>query len=245
MQKLNKFCSLGCIIIAFFGLIGYMFDFVLFSRVYDEYIPMAPSTAISFILTGMVIYINNLSYRVHYKAAHLISLLLLFAVMLHGLLATLSAVTTVDLRLGHYILSDHRYFQNVEAGYMSPLTGALFFLSGLSLIIIFSQLYFFKRHAFGYRLAEIIGIVCLSTSATYCLSYFYGHPFLYGYDVVPMALNTAIGFILLSIPIINFDNQSLLYSLFFNNSIAAIIMRYYLPFILLVFFYYLIWHGKD
>jgi len=54
--------NLGAISIAVLGLLSYMPGLGLLGSIRDDYIPMAPSTAISFIILGFCLYVEPVPF---------------------------------------------------------------------------------------------------------------------------------------------------------------------------------------
>lgn len=235
MNGLNKFCSFGCIIIGLLGLVGFIFDITLFSKISVDYIPMAPSTAISFILIGIIFLIGSINKNINTKVIYLF-LTALFLVLANGFMVGLDAYFDFKLQIARLFYLSDTYFNGLRSGYMSPSTGILFFILGASQFILLSKTYFFRDNYLLDKSIEIIGYACLIAAATYCISYMNGNPFLYERQVIPMAMNTSIGFIFASLLVVNYSKNSLINRIYNEDNIENIIMRYFSPFILGIYF---------
>jgi hypothetical protein len=183
------------IFIALLGVIGYLPGMLLLGRVRGDYIPMAPSTALCFIVLGSILLATQAKKLSSFKK---IFLGLVFLVSLFGLLTLLEYFLGKELNFEHLVIPNLGELDRIPIGVMSPSTGALFFLSG---IVIF---YYVLRPTFPNRIEHLdifrstLSIIILFGSFNFCLSYLYGSPFLYNLgDTVPMALTTAIAFVFL------------------------------------------------
>ncbi|WP_222846023.1 HD domain-containing phosphohydrolase [Legionella geestiana] len=231
MRKLSLYCTLGCIFLGLLGLLGRLYGIVALSQVSESYVAIAPSTAIAFILIGCVILIN-MNYNEN-PVIRRASLLILLLVMLHGLTVVLSYYTDTNLQIEQLLYSDS--FKSLDSGFMSPATGVFFLLTGFSLFVLLSTLSLFKSNLIWMRLSETSAFIALIGSTAFLLSYLYGTPFLYQYRVIPVAISTAIGFMLLSCAIINLNTNSYFFAAFTGDNVASIIMRHFLPFSMAVF----------
>ena len=74
--------ALGTIAVAIMGLLGYLPGLELLGSIRENYIPMAPSTAISFIVLGFILLILNVKQISGAKA--IIVMIMAFLVTLFG-----------------------------------------------------------------------------------------------------------------------------------------------------------------
>ena len=187
----------GAIVIAVMGLLGYMPGLAMLGSVREGYIPMAPSTAISFIVLAAILLCITL---VSVSGTRLIFLgALTTLVSLFGLLEVTGYFVGMDLNFEDALVPGAGYLGEIPVARMSYSTGAAFFLAGLALLALLWR--HGQSHALDSRLGHFggsLGSLVLSISLIFCLAYLVGSPLLYGQGTtVPMALTTALAFLML------------------------------------------------
>ncbi len=198
---LLKIAVVGAIvssITAILGLIGYIPGFGVLGSVQEEFIPMAPSTAISFLILNLLILIRS---HINWSRRNtIIGCFLALMVSLFGILETIDAFLGTDLNLENLLIPSAGTLGSIPIARMSPSTGAVFFIAGLSTL---SLIYFkFKNNDSQklMNLAGILGALTMSIALIFLLAYIYGTPLLYGQgSLVPMALTTSFGFLMLGV----------------------------------------------
>jgi len=209
---------IGISAIALMGLLAGILSFAAFN---ENFIPMAPGTAISFIL------ISFAAFNLLVKNKHTI----LFRVVLIIVLA-FNAVVLID-NLLNYPMDIERIFgtspelfKDLPIGRMSPATCILILISILSLL--FSNKKFIKS-------SIVLCTIGLFTAFTFDLGYLYGTPLLYGQNIIPPALTTSIAFTFLFAGILTgFGMNQMPMILFTGESVRARLMRNFLPSTLLI-----------
>lgn len=188
--------ALGTIIIALGGLLSYLPGLRILGSIRADYIPMAPSTAVSFILLGGALLKLVLRPPGGKQLRVVQGLALLVA--LFGALELLGYVTGRDLNFEDALVPSVGYLDKIPIARMSPATGGLFFITGAAVVALLRRAHnspTYSRHSpWGGRLGLLSAVVALA----FCLSYLYQSPFLYGQGAtIPMALTTAGAFFLL------------------------------------------------
>ncbi len=228
LKSIGYKSTLITVSIAILGLLSHVTDMDLLGRISHEYIPMAPSTGISFLILGaslMLLYMKEVS-----KAILLSILIVSFSVSLFGILEVIGHFVDMDLNYEDSIVPIKGYLNGVPIARMSPATGALFFTSGISMIFFIVQKISLKQNISNRLLVDVFAYLSLIVSFTFCLSYLYGTPFLYETDsTIPMALTTALSFVFLSIAIIFIDENSLTANLYDDTSTRNYIFRSIFP----------------
>lgn len=159
-----------------------------------RYIPMAPNTAILFLLVG--ISLCGLSTK-HPRVLAIIRFVTLPMALLAGL-RLLEILASLDLRLD-------RWFFNTPPGMLglAPL-GKMSFPTALGFIASSAAL-LLSTLSRGRRvlndLAIFLATVTTFIGLIFLLGYFYGAPLLYGGSTIPMAINTALAFFLAGVAI--------------------------------------------
>ena len=224
-SSLSAFAS---ITVAILGFMGYLPGLGFLGRVKENYIPMAPSTAFSFLLLGFILLNLNGKKLSSVKVTFLLIGTLL--VSLFGILEVAGYFSGMDLNFEDALVPPAGDLHGVPIARMSPATGAAFFLSGFALFILFLHRKFKRRNRYFEYLGSGLGILVLLTSFVFCLAYLYGTPLLYGKGTtIPMALTTALGFLFLAISILSLESDAFPLKLLTGTSTRSYLLRFILP----------------
>jgi len=227
---LQQYCSYIVLIIASLGLIAYIPGMEVLGNIREGYIPMAPSTAISFFLAGLAsLQIGKVKHKK--SPPRLQQLIIVLLVTLFGLLNVVGFILGLDLTLEDRLVPDLGSLQNIPIARMSPATGLAFFISGTALIFYSFRYHHPAKHYLLGNIGSVFAIFVLLISSTFTLAYLYGNPLLYGLgNTIPMALTTALGFLFLAISILTIDNTTYLLKSLSQNSTRSYILSYLIPF---------------
>lgn len=218
----------GAITVAILGLLGYLPGLGVLSSIREDYIPMAPSTAISFIGLGFVLLILNNKQLSRSKV--IISLIVTLLVSLFGILEVAGHFSGICLNLEDTLVPDAGTLNGIPIARMSPATGAAFFLAGVAVFLLILQRKFPERNTIIEYFGGGLGILVLLISFVFCLAYVYGTPLLYGHGTtIPMALTTAVGFMFLSISVLTARRDAFPLRLLAGTSARSYLLRFILP----------------
>lgn len=196
-SQIAQGCALLVLVIAIIAMLGWGFDLGILTRFKEEFIPMAPSTGLGFILLslGLFVYIRWPSSRYWRPFSTIVAA---FASCL-GLFIFIQFVFGFDLGLEHWLSKTSNTFGKVPIGRMSPITAMSFLLAGLSLMFLQSSSK--KRGAIqDIAVATATGIVVANLLVL--LGYWYRGPLIFGGGVVPVALPTGLCFFLLGMGLV-------------------------------------------
>ncbi|MBP1660597.1 MAG: multi-sensor hybrid histidine kinase, partial [Candidatus Aminicenantes bacterium] len=174
-------------------LVGWITGLRTLASLRSEFIPMAPDTGLLFMALGAVLFSG--AYKKGRGFGR--SLAFAFAILAscYGALKSAETLLGVDLTFQNALFPDTERLGAIVLGRMSPVTGVLFFLSGLSLLLhLIGRLRRLPREA-----ASGIGAVVFVAGGIAATGYLFGTPFLYGGATVPLAANTAAAFIFLGL----------------------------------------------
>ena len=168
------------------ALVGWFIDSAPLKGIRASYIPMAPSTGLGFVLLGAcLVLIGKRSFPFRNPTRVVI------VVAASLVVARMSAyLTSIELRVDQWLFP-------ILSEPIGLATGKMAFLTALTLLLLGSSLFLFtwpeRRWAVsaGHGLSIVVAFVGLA----FCLGYVYGAPLMYGGRSVPMALNTAICFV--------------------------------------------------
>lgn len=199
--------TISSIIVAVLGLLSYLPGLRFLGSVKEDYIPMAPSTAISFILLASIILIlpSIRSQALGTKLAFIIA----FLVALFGFLEVLGYFLGLDLNFEDRFIPSDETLGSIPVGRMSPSTGLVFFIAGLAvigLILMTSKNWLTTQIR---SRCGMMGVLTTFIALIFVLAYIYGTPLMYDQgSTVPMAITTALGFFFLGISITSSSNKN-------------------------------------
>jgi len=198
LRKISFFGAIGAIFLSLMGLLGYIPGLGFLGSIGEDFIPMAPSTAISFILLGSMLLMierRSLSNRVLFPLGVLAGLVSLF-----GALEVAGYFAGMDLNFEDTLVPAAGYLGEMPIARMSPSTGALFVLAGIAVSALLLKVRMQGKELLLGHLASAGGSVVFLASLIFCSAYLVGSPLLYDQDsTIPMALTTAIAFLMLGV----------------------------------------------
>ncbi|MBI4690241.1 MAG: PAS domain S-box protein [Nitrospirae bacterium] len=224
LKRTALLCSAITAVVGAVTIAGWVFDILIIARVRETYIPMAPSTALSFIIlsTALFAHIRYPEHRIVRMAAKggtIMVLCICFVILIEYL-------TGINLDI-EQLLSGSQKVGVITIGRMSPVTAINFLLTAAALLLLFIPRADVQR---GKDAASILGIIVVLAGLVLILDYLYGTLVLYGRIKIPVALNTSIVFVFLSIGIIAAAGQySWPIRLLIGGSLRAKLLRTFLP----------------
>lgn len=180
---------------ALFGLlaiIGWLSGFSVLTGVVSFYLPMAPSTALVSVISGTGMFF--LAKRPGKKNVRNVLVPAISLSSLLGLYVSLNFFGVDSIRFED-ILSRMLAPNSGSVGHMSPYSGLLFFLYGM---VILMNLFLSDRK-YVLQVTSIVGFVIGFAGYIALLGYLFSTPYLYGGQMMPLALPTSLVFILLGI----------------------------------------------
>jgi PAS domain S-box-containing protein len=210
------------------GLLGYLPGLGLLASIHKDYIPMAPATAIGFLILGGIL--PALNTKPLSRTRTVVLSVLTFMVSLFGLMEMTGHMMGMDLVFEQALVPVSSFHNGIPVGRMSPVTGICFFLSGMALGCLILQQGVSPPGKWIEYIGGSLAVLVLTISFVFCLAYFHGSPLLYGYtSLIPMALTTALGFLLLSLGILISRNDGFPMRIFAENSTRAYLLRFMVP----------------
>jgi signal transduction histidine kinase/response regulator RpfG family c-di-GMP phosphodiesterase/HAMP domain-containing protein len=183
-------------VVPLFSLMGWLTGVRQLASYGGHFIPMAPSTALGFILISLPLFIMLLPGRgpVGNRAIGLAGGL----VAVYGFLVALAWFTGLPLNPDDLLFKELGTLGAHRMGRMSPATGILFTLCGVSVAALVKDLS--RTSAAGRHLwiAGLAGFAVMMMGAVFSVGYALGAPLMYASRAIPVALPTAISFLLLS-----------------------------------------------
>ena len=225
-----KAASAIAILIGCSVLVGWTIDVDVLKRILPGLVAMNPTTAIAFVLAGMSLWL----LRAQNTASRLrrIGQGLAFAVALVGLIKLVGILAGLDVGIDHLLFRGKLESEAAVTGIpnrMAPNTALNFFLLGCALLLVERQT---RR---SYWLAQLLILVSLAASLLAIVGYAYGVTSFYGVtSYIPMALHTALTFVVLSAGLLCRRPDHGLMRIFTSDSAGGVVVRRLLPAAILV-----------
>jgi len=158
-----------------------------------SYIPMAPSTSLLFVLSGLVVAIQLQHVgRNVYRIEQILALVILVVALVLLFLSS----QNIFFNFEHIGLQLGSHKTGTPLGHMSPVT-ALFFIISVTSLLAAQGL--FKKNTLKAFIGLGFSAVLFMLSLIFFLAYLFGAPLLYDGQFVPPALNTLTVFLILSV----------------------------------------------
>jgi len=190
-QRAATICSAGVLLCGLLGLGRWHAGVQFFSDIMPAYIPMAASTAYSFLLLGAVLLLKTRGSLPSWGLAGaraMVGIVLIFSVLI-----LLQPFISVSLSFEDKLFPPGERIGEVITNRMSPLTALTLLMGGTSLLLILGG----KDQAVSWRLGGFLGCLVAIIGFIGIIGYLFGRPLYYGGVGIPMALSTASAFLLL------------------------------------------------
>ena len=189
--------------IGLLALVGWFFQLPLLTSVEADWIPMAPSTAVLFLLYGGAVCLRarrRVSLRAKQVSRAMVGLGMLVALLLFTL-----ASLNIHWGVEHIGLNIADKPGEMLIGHMSPVNALCFVIAGISFLASLSP----DKNPF-WRSALALGAagLLLGSCFVFLLAYIFGAPLLYGGTFIPPALNSILAFISLGLALLAMASRS-------------------------------------
>lgn len=185
--RLTRVLVFTPIILGFLSLVGWGVGIQRLASFGPTLIPMAPTTALFLMLLGWGLFFlfrRPSPFTRNYTGA----LAIMTLVVACGTAATFFGWSRIDIE--SFLFNSPQKFGLVQIGRMSPLT-SLNFIFCASILLLFLKT---KKNRLWRGFAGILALIGFCITLTIMIGYMYGTPLLYGGEIIPMALTTAIAF---------------------------------------------------
>jgi PAS domain S-box-containing protein len=188
-KTVSRLCGTAIFFMASAALAGWFLDMRVLASVRTGYIPMAPNTALAFmILAGGLIALESRSPRG-----------LLAARIGAGLVVAVASVRLLEYTTGRVFGVDQWIFRFPSEMLGLAPVGRMAFFTALCFIFTGAAVFLVSRPGRGrgaQGTAAALSVVALSLGLGFLLGYLYGKPLGYQGRTIPMAFNTALCFFL-------------------------------------------------
>jgi PAS domain S-box-containing protein/putative nucleotidyltransferase with HDIG domain len=222
LQRLAIMCAAGVMLLGLLGLAGWFTGLLGLAAFSRDYIPMASSTAWSFLLLGLVLTLHG-DGRLHGRGRWLL-LAPVILTTVFGFLNFLEYFIGIDLSYEDVLFPTAYPFGDVLTNRMSPATGCIMFLSGVGAFLIL------RPSAAARDPAAVLGSIVSILGLIGATGYLFGTPLLQGGGVIPMALTTSLAFLVLGVGLTAAAGpESWLLRALAGPSVRARLLRVFLP----------------
>ncbi len=180
--------------IGFVALLGWILGLPLLASFGAGLIPMAPSTALLFVMFGVAVFFCNRMPQ--NRATYLMGVVIGATGAVTALLLFFSSSAGIYLQIEYLGLSISGAVDGSPIGHMSPVTAICFVVIALSFLATLSSSAGRPKRALA---AFLLACLVVWTSSLFLLAYFYGAPLMYGGEFVPPALPTSLAFLVLAL----------------------------------------------
>lgn len=176
------------------ALVGWIVSIHWLTTFWPGGIPMAPSSALVFLLYGSVLPLRTMGSETsrHFRLSALLGLMATgFSVILLGL-----SLRGIYLPVEYLGIDITGMMDGVPVGHMSPMTAFIFSITGCSLLLLSPDLR--TSNLVSFWLAAIIVLISMILIVGYLL----GTPLFYGTAIIPPAMATSLAFSLLGVSLL-------------------------------------------
>ena len=183
--------AFGLLVVLISGtaLIGWFAGSVMLKGIRADYIPMAPSTALVFLMVGA----SLATFTATSKTSRL-------ATRITAIMSALLAATRLSKYLTELELKvDHWFFRFPSEPLGATPVGKMALCTAIAVLLIGAVVFLstLTKPRWINDLVKVLSVVVAFIGLAFLLGYFYGAPLLYGGRSIPMAMNTAICFLIL------------------------------------------------
>ncbi|KAF0146283.1 MAG: PAS/PAC sensor hybrid histidine kinase [Nitrospirae bacterium] len=225
-KRASLVCMSVALALGIAAIAGWLLNLYTLAGIRSEYIPMAPSTAIAFIILSSAFFIRTL--KPLSNAGRLFSIIVSGFVLFVSSLVIIQFLGGISSDIEKILVRTPAMLGRVPIGRMSPITAISFFLIGTSGLLF--HLSSEKKNI--EKAAALLAAVQVLAGFIILLGYAYGAPFLYGGRIIPVALTTAVAFVFLGSGVLLSAGSHLWpVNSFRGSSTRARLLRAFLPFI--------------
>jgi PAS domain S-box-containing protein len=224
-QTTSRYLGLMVMGIGSIVVLGWLFDISLFKRILPGLVEMKANTGLGFIMAGTALFLiqANRSNKRLYDAARILSGI----VLLLGFLTLIEHLLGLQLGIDELLFKDDVTRPTVFPGRMATPTALCFLLIGAALWLLPS--------GSMPRLVQTLALIAWGFGSLALLGYIYNVASLYTlYQNNPMALHTALGFVLISLGVVFAHPGQGLMRLLSDPGTGGVTVRRLLPVAILI-----------
>lgn len=191
LKRATLVCSAVAMALGALGLVGWISGLRVLASLSPIYIPMAPDTAVIFLVLGSILFSNTV--RPLSRRRRLFFGIVTAGIVMYGLAKSIEYFVKIDLTFEDILFPITEQLGSFPIGRMSPLTGTFLLFSGTALLLILWD----ASRQFTRNLVSGFGILIALAGFVAIMGYLYGTPLLYGGDIIPLAATTSLAFLFL------------------------------------------------
>jgi signal transduction histidine kinase/CheY-like chemotaxis protein len=201
-------------------LTGWVFHIAVLKSILPDFVVMNPTTAVLFAFCGGALWLTSMHPNHNPRATDIIN----WIIIIIAVTRLAGFHPRFDTGIDQFLFPDQ-----LHENRMAPNTALNFFLSGISLWLCTHKI---KYH---FLLSQILAVIALSISLLAVIGYLYVDHSLYRVATyIPMALHTAVTFLLLTLGILFASGEHGFMSVIMHKNIGGKISRILLPITLLI-----------
>ncbi|MEI9944298.1 MAG: PAS domain S-box protein [Chitinophagaceae bacterium] len=224
LRRWSKVLIIAVMLVGFIVLLGWQFDVIAFKRPLPNLVAMNPMTALSFLLIGGAFLL--ITKRTRVKKEFTAGMLMAAIVSIVALLKIVALFAGFDPGIDHWLYNEkikNDIVGNVSNS-MAPNTAACFIFLSVSLLL------FNYETSKGRRPSQYLALITGLLGLLSLLGYIYQVKTFYGFlAYIPMAIHTAICFLLFSIAIFFADADKGLMKNFTSVFSGSVMARMLVP----------------
>ncbi|MCL5421159.1 MAG: PAS domain S-box protein, partial [Nitrospirae bacterium] len=191
----SQLCGLIAAGLGVVAIVGWLTGWRILSGIRTDYIPMAPNTALSFIVLG----ISLCALLTERKRGLTLSRIGATVIFVLSLIRSTEISVNINLDVDRWIFQvPSEKLGLIPVGRMALPTALNFLFASVALFLASSL----KRRWSADALTRVLAGLTTFIGLAFCLGYIYGAPLLYGGTTIPMALNTALSFFVLGLGLV-------------------------------------------
>ncbi len=230
LKRISQLNLIVTLVISILSLVEWASGVTILTNMVKGYIPVAPSTSLCFFLLSASCLA---SFHSKNFPQRMIAIFCAYLVLLICLILLVSFITGIRFETEHWGLSVNKYVHMKLSGHMSHITAVNFIMAASGILLVLSPV---KKVQLSENIACILEMGVLAVGFIVVVGYLYGTPLLYGGNLVPVALPTAIAFVFLGAGLtLAFGPHALPVKYFLGPSVRSRIMRALYPFLLAYF----------
>ena len=213
--------------IALLALLGWVSGARFLAGQFGTYIPMAPSTALTFLLLGGALF--RFTHLPLPRSGWLLEGIGVGIVLLIGLLVLAQFIFGIDFGIERVLSRTNELLGSTPLGRMSPLSAIAFLLEAAALLILLLG----ERWGNAPTAVAVLAAAATAINIIVLIGYVFGAPLLYGGTSIPVALPGAIAFVLVGLGQFNLAAPGVpALQEWSGASMRGILLRAFLPFLL-------------
>ena len=197
---LSQLCGIIAAALGILAIMGWLMGWRTLSSIRADYIPMAPNTALSFIVLG----ISLCALITEKKQGLKLSKIGATVIFVLSLIRFAEFSVNINLNVDRWIFqAPSEKLGLIPVGQMALPTTINFLFASAALFLASSL----KKHWIMGGAERLLSVATTLIGLAFSLGYIYSAPLLYGGTTIPMVLNTAIAFFVLGMGLV-INNQS-------------------------------------